>query len=601
MALQTTDMIRICELRRTDMAKKPKRWIPAAISCTLIVLICAVSGLNYIRERYRPSEERADLNALFQVMAEDEAAIIVDNLLIEEKAKWRDGELYLPYSFVAESLNKRVYVDEREGLLLYVLPDEVVEIPQDVRLDELTEWEDTAGKKGSVWYMNEDDAVIYISITYLSRFTDVEFTVYTDPGRLYIDASSGVAQTAVVTEDTQVRTLGGIKSPIVADVVADSSVVILDAMEDWSQIRTQDGFTGYVLNETLDNYSAQEKVSDFVEPVYTNMAREDEVCLIWHQVFNESGNDKLEELLQKVEGVNTISPTWFALTDNEGNFSSLASASYVEKAHDLGLEVWGLVDNFSPDMSTYEVLSRTSTRRALIQNLLQAALEYDLDGINIDFESMDAELTGPHFVQFIRELSVVCRQNQLVLSVDNLVPTAKRVRCFDYAEQGVMADYVIVMGYDEHWSGSAAGSTASLPFTRSSIENTMQVVPQDKVIHALPFYTRVWAFDANVEIPEGADPYSVDYVTSSTAKGMGTAKNLLLDHQAELVWDDEVGQYYGEYEEDGTIYRIWLEDATSLKAKLDVVVEYDPAGIAFWKLGLESDDVWTWIKDYLDR
>ena len=583
------------------MEKKPKRWIPAVISCTLIVLICAVSGFKYIRERYSPSEERVDLNALFQVTAEDEAAILANNLLIEEKAQWKDGELYLPYSYVKESLNKRVYVDEREGLLLYVLPDEIVEVPQGARLSELAGWEDTAGKKGLVWYMNEDDAVVYISITYLSRFTDLEFTVHTDPGRLYIDVASRVAQTAVVAKDTQIRKLGGIKSPIVADVSVGVQVEILDAMENWSQVRTEDGWTGYILNECLDNYSVQEKVSDFEAPVYTSMSREDDVCLIWHQARNQEDNSKLESLLKEVKGVNTISPTWFSLLDNEGNFTSLASTSYVEKAHAMGLEVWGLVDNFSPDMSTYELLSRTSTRRNLIQNLLQAALEYDLDGINIDFESMDAELTGPHFVQFIRELSVVCRQNQLVLSVDNLVPTSKRIRCFDYAEQGVMADYVIIMGYDEHWGGSAAGSTASLPFTRSSIENALQVIPQDKLIHALPFYTRVWAFDAAAEIPEGADPYSADYVISSTAKGMGTSKNLLLEHQAELVWDDEVSQYYGEYEEDGTIYRIWLEDATSLKAKLDVVAEYDPAGIAFWKLGLESDDVWTWVKDYLDR
>ena len=582
------------------MARKPKRWIPAAISCTLIILICAVSGIKYIKERYRPSPERADLNELFQVSAEDEAAILVNNLLIEEKAKIRDGEVYLPYSYVASSLNKRVYVDEREKLLLYVLPEEIVEIPQDVSLDELTGWENTAGKKGLVWYM-VDDADIYISITYLSRFTDVDFTMYTDPGRLYIDASSGLLQTAVVTQDTQARKLGGIKSPIVADVPAGSTVVLLDAMEEWSQIRTEDGWTGYVRNKDLDDYSTSEKVSDYVAPVYTSISREEDICLVWHQVFEAEANGKLESLLTEAKGVNVISPTWFALTDNEGNFSSLASTSYVEKAHDLGLEVWGLINNFSEDMSTYELLSRTSTRRSLIQNLLQAALEYDLDGINIDFESMDAELTGPHFVQFIRELSVTCRQYGLVLSVDDLVPTSKRVKYFDYAEQAIMADYVIIMGYDEHWGGSAAGSTSSLPFTRSSIENALKVVPQDKLIHALPFYTRVWGFAASVEIPEGADPNSAEYVISSVPKGMGTSKNLLLDHQAELVWDDEVGQYYGEYEEDGTIYRIWLEDAASLKAKLEVVAEHELAGIAFWKLGLESDEAWNPVEDYLNR
>ncbi len=579
------------------MAKKPKRWIPAAISCTLIVLICAVSGLKYIRERYSPSEERADLNELYQVTAEDEVAVLVNHLLIQEKAKVREGEVYLPYSYVTASVNKRVYVDEREQLLLYALPDQVVEIPLGTRLSELSDWEEAAGKTGLVWY--EEDADIYISVTYLSHFTDLDFVVYTDPGRLYIDASEGLCQVASVTEDTQIRKLGGIKSPIVADVAAGAQVMLLDAMEEWSQVRTEDGWVGYLQNKYLDEYSVYEKTSDFEEPIYTSISKEYEICLVWHQVFNQGANDKLEDLLKETEGVNTISPTWFALTDNEGNFSSLASSSYVEKAHDLGLEVWGLVDNFSPDMSTYELLSRTSTRRNLIQNLLQAALDYDLDGINIDFESMKDE-TGPHFVQFIRELSIGCRQNGLVLSIDNGVPSSDTVH-FDFAEQAAMADYIIVMSYNEHWRKSDAGSTASLPFIRSTIEKTLLEVPQDKLIDALPFYTRVWGFDPTVEIPAGDNPYSAKYVISSEEEGMAKAMRLLGEHQAELVWNDEISQYFGEYEEDGTLYRIWLEDATSLQAKLDVVAEYDLAGIAFWKLGLESDDVWPHVDAYMNR
>lgn len=585
------------------MARKPKRWIPAAISCTLIVLICAVSGLSYIRERYSPSEERVDLNEWYHVTAEDEAAVLVNHLLTEVQAQLREGEAYLPYSYVTASVNKRVYVDEQERLLLYALPDQLVEIPEGTRLSELTDWDETAGKKGLVWYVDEEDAVIYISVTYLSHFTDMSFTVFTEPGRLYIDTTEGICQVASVAEDTQIRKLGGIKSPIIADVSAGDQVQILDAMEEWSQVRTADGWIGYLQNKYLENYTAYEKASDFETPVYTSIAREDEVCLVWHQVFSQSDNDELEELLEEAKGVNTISPTWFSLSDNEGNFTSLASASYVETAHAMGLEVWGLVDNFSSDMSTYELLSRTSTRQNLIQNLLQAALEYDLDGINIDFEGLEgvAEEIGPHYVEFIRELSVVCRQHGLVLSVDNLVPTEKRIRCFDYAEQAAVADYVIIMGYDEHWSKSDAGSTASLSFTRSSVANALMAVPQDKLIHALPFYTRVWGFDASAEIPEGADPCSADYVISTTAVGMSKAKRLLTENGAELVWDDEIGQYYGEYEVDGTLYRIWLEDATSLQAKLDVVAEYDIAGIAFWKLGLESDDAWGPVEAYRNR
>lgn len=185
------------------MRKKPNRWIPAAISCTLIVIICAVAGFGYIRERYRPSKERVDSYELYQVTAPDEAAVIVNNLLTKERAKIRDGEAYLSYSYVKDTLNQRIYMDEQERLLLYALPDRPVQISEGTTLSELTDWPEAAGKTSRVWY--EEDDVYYISVTYIRHFTDVDFTRFEDPGRLYIDAAEGLSQQAVVSDDTVIR------------------------------------------------------------------------------------------------------------------------------------------------------------------------------------------------------------------------------------------------------------------------------------------------------------------------------------------------------------------------------------------------------------
>ncbi len=579
------------------MRNIPRRWIPAIIAIVLIAIICVVAGLGYIRERYTPSTVRADLNELFQITAEDEAAVIVDDLLTEEKAKIHEGEVYLSYSYVSSSLNKKVYIDERERLLLYALPDRVVQAAEGTALSDVTDLENTEGKTAPVWY--EQDGTCYVSVTFVSHFTDQSFQFFEAPGRLYIDDSEGTRRQAQILEDTQVRRLGGIKSEIVTDVTAGAQVEILDSMDEWSQVRTENGFIGYVRNDTLSGETVTEYTSDFVEPEYTSLTKDYDICLVWHQVFSSDDNNDLSSLLEEARGVNTIAPTWFSLSDNEGNFTSLADTSYVETAHERGLEVWGLIDNFNKDVSTYEVLSRTSTRTALVENLTQAALDSGLDGINVDFESLTADV-GPHFVQFIRELSVACRQNGLVLSVDNYVPTSG-TSFYDRAEQAAVADYVIVMGYDEHWSTSDAGSTASLPFVQSGIENTLLEVPQNKLINAMPFYTRVWEFDAGVQVPSGEDPLAAQYVKSSTAVGMDRARSLLEDGGAQLNWNSETGQYYGEYEQDGSLYRIWLEDATSLQAKLDLTASYDLGGIAFWKLGLESSDVWPEIEAYMNR
>ena len=188
--------------------------------------------------------------------------------------------------------------------------------------------------------------------------------------------------------------------------------------------------------------------------------------------------------------VNVISPTWFSVSDNDGNVSSLASGEYVMQAHEKGLKVWGLVDNFSENMSTTTVLSNTAARQNLENQLVTYALKAGLDGINVDFESLSEDV-GIHFLQFLRELSIQCHENNLVLSVDNPVPEDFTSH-YDRAEQGKVVDYVIIMGYDEHYVGSDAGSVASLPWVEQGVKDTLAEVPAKRTILAIPFYTRLW-------------------------------------------------------------------------------------------------------------
>jgi spore germination protein YaaH len=205
-----------------------------------------------------------------------------------------------------------------------------------------------------------------------------------------------------------------------------------------------------VENKRLGEKTEEEPVpvTDYVEPEYPSNTRDYKINLGWHVIGGVGGNDTLEETVAKTKGLNVISPTWFTLTGNEGEFSSFATTSYVERAHEMGLEVWALVGNVdSVDVDLYTVLSKTSNRRRLILQLLAAVREYNLDGLNIDFENVSLD-AGEPFIQFIRELSIPCRKYGIVLSVDNYVPM-NHTDHYDRAEQGVVADYVIIMGYDE--------------------------------------------------------------------------------------------------------------------------------------------------------
>ena len=235
-------------------------------------------------------------------------------------------------------------------------------------------------------------------------------------------------------------------------------------------------------------------------------------------------------------------------------------------------------------MQTTQVLSSTSSRQNLIRQLIQAAVETGLDGINVDFEYLSEDV-GIHFLEFLREMSIECHRNGLVLSVDNPVPEDFTSH-YDRAEQGRVVDYVIIMGYDEHYVGSEeAGSVASLPWVEKGIQDTLAEVPAERVINAIPFYTRLWK-------TSGA-------LLSSEAIGMDAAQEAVNTNQAQVYWNNEAGQNYGSYELNGDTYQIWLEDAESIAAKVQLVPRYGLAGVAEWKLGFENSSIWRVISDNL--
>lgn len=180
-----------------------------------------------------------------------------------------------------------------------------------------------------------------------------------------------------------------------------------------------------------------------------------------------------------------------ATSDNNGSISSLASYDYVDKAHSMGLQVWGLCDDFSPDMKIGNVLGRTSRRERLEKNLIAEAIKYSLDGINIDFENVKSK-NGTDFIQFIRELGIMCRNNGIILSIDNY-PPANYSAYYAREEQAAVADYVITMAYDEYYSGSEeAGPVSSLSYVKNAVTNILNEVPAKQSVIGLPFYSRMW-------------------------------------------------------------------------------------------------------------
>ena len=552
-----------------------KKAVPVIIAVALIFVIVAITLGVKVAEHYSYSEERMDLNGYFGLEAADEAALVLNDEIREEKGIVRDGRCYLDLGTVHAFLNDRFYADYNEGWLLYTTPGEILYAQ--------------AGQTGQDGYVPAflEDGVMYVALDYVKKYSNFSYTLYTEPNRAVLTTVWDEHQAADMKKDTAVRYQGGIKSDILTEVSAGDQVTVLETMENWSRVATQDGFIGYVENRRLKNLRSETliPVTDYQEPEYTSVRREHKISLGWHQVTSEAANSTLSEVLEGVSGMNVISPTWFFLSDNEGGFVSIASSAYVQEAHDRGLEVWALVDNFTYDVDIREILSHTGRRQKLIGGLVEEALSLGVDGINVDFEQVPED-AGEDYIEFLRELSIPCRANGLVLSVDNYVPRNYNSH-YHWKEQGTVADYVIVMGYDEHYGGSQeTGSVASIGYVEEGISTMVQYVPAEKVINAVPFYTRIWETGA-----EGV---------KSQAVGMTTAEDFLAQRGIEPVWDEETCQNYAEFEEDGAFFQVWLENEQSLQAKLQVMEQYGIGGVAAWKLGYEAGhpEVWAVISDF---
>ncbi len=556
-----------------------KKIIPVVVAIGLIIIILAIGVGGGLLDKYSYSKEKADLNAYFGVNGAEDTAIILNDEMVETHAIYRDGQCYFPIDFVNTNINNHFYYDVTENLVIFTT--DLDKMKTTVGTTDYT-LSNTFSSEGYVLTLAANDTV-YLSADFLRKFCNFSYTYYPEPGRVVLQTVWDTEEHVRIKKDTQVRVLGGIKSEILCEVAKDDSVEILEEMETWTKVITTDGFIGYVENKRLGTVLGvtPEAVTDVPVPQYASIKKEGKVCLMWNMVTNTTANGLAGDLLEGTQGVNVMSPTWFALSDNEGNFTSLADVSYVEYMHSRGIEVWALIDNFTYDVDTAAVLNVTSRRENLITQLVNTVLAYGIDGINVDFENVTQEASGG-YIQFLRELSIECRKNGIVLSADN-----SHLVNYDRAKQGEVVDYVIIMGYDEHIAvADGPGSVASIEFVQRGIEKTLALVPAEKVINGVPFYTRLWTTTGEI---------------GQVAYGMQEIENFLANNGIEAVWDEATCQYTAQFTLDGVGYAVWLEEKESLAVKLNVMNQYNLAGVAGWRLGQEKDDVWPVIGAYLQQ
>ncbi len=568
-------------VRKKNYRRKKKKD-PVRIVLLLAAAVALIGIISFAAGHFIPTSAKKDSKEYFGIRNQDEIGAAVNGYVFETPGIVQNSEMYLPIDEVSQHLNHGFFYSENENMFIITTPVEKIAV--------------SVGESAEQNLFISRNGVNYISYNYLLGYTDMEGDVVkSDPDRIVIRTDFDydvrtVGEKAVVREKATIRGL------VLEKPEAGTEVRILspdDTMDpaSWTRVATPNGYTGYIENKYLEGeviHVSKEHVHP--ELIYTHALREDKVNMVFHQTDNQASNNMLATSLEGVSGVNVIAPTWFYLQSPEGDMSSLASDTYVQTAHSMGLSVWTVANDFdgavNSSKDTLSALSTYAGRSKIIDTIVSETVRVGADGINIDFEKVNAEC-APCFQEFIRELSVSCRTHGLVLSIDAYVPTYTGY--LGRAELARVADYIVCMCYDEHTSGSeTAGSVSSLPFVKKGIRDTQKEVPAEQMIIALPFFTRLWKVNENT-------------APTSRVMGMGETAAWLSENAVNVVWDEQTGQNYAEAKQvDGTA-KVWIEDAQSLSEKMNAVTEAGCAGVAEWKLGLETQDIWQVISDHLAR
>ncbi|HBB42841.1 MAG TPA: glycoside hydrolase [Treponema sp.] len=213
-------------------------------------------------------------------------------------------------------------------------------------------------------------------------------------------------------------------------------------------------------------------------------------------------------------------------------------------------------------------------RRGILDAIAAAAKKYD--GIQVDYETIggrDAE----NFLLFLKAIRERIGPNKILSVALPARTRTLRDDIFDYNKIAPIVDRIIVMAYDEHWSGSKPGPVASMDWCRRVAEYCVKTLPREKLVMGLPFYGRswqnnsygsAWIYTSMNRVMKEQDVHSVSRT--------GSVAHFSFDTKVHV--------------------EAYFDDAYSLVVRSRMYKDMGVANVGFWRIGQEDVDYWPWLK-----
>ncbi|RVU55287.1 glycosyl hydrolase family 18 protein [Anaerosphaera multitolerans] len=531
----------------------------------LVILAVGVGGFYLFK--HRGSSETSTKYNEFSFISEDKD-------IDKDDFDRIDGQYYLSLDFIKEHIDDTVAYDKAEKTVIFTND-------KGTRRAKVGETEGVINTKkfGIRDPIVEKNGKILIPSEIFIYDYPVELTYIQDKKLLLMDYTDVDYAVGVSTGDgLNMRETASLNSPIVSILNKDSKVYVYGEKGDFYKVREIEGYAGYIKKDLLDVEFPQERLK--VKNESEKREAKKPLNLTWDYTYGPQSEESIEAI-GNVKGLDVICPTWFSIKDTDLNIIDRGNQEYVNRYNSLGIDVWAYLDNsFDPEL-TQKVLSKSSSRDIIIKKTLELTKKYGLKGINIDFENTTVD-DRDNITQFVRELSGVFKQENLLVSVDVTPQISSNVKneLYDRKALADVCDYVMLMAYDQHWSSSdKAGSVAQYKWVEGNLNVLFKQIPHEKMILGVPLYTRLWS-ESSGEV-------------KSSVLSMYQTENLLATKSLNPKWDEESKQNYAEYSENNKKYKIWIEDSDSIEWKTSLVNKYNLAGVASWRKGFETDDIWS--------
>lgn len=551
--------------------RKKRKSTMMALAFILFILVSIVIY-------YYPGYKRIDLNK------SDSTILYFNGGAWKDKAIYVKEQLYIPLSFIKERIDQNIKWDQKNNQIIITTEDNIYHLPYGIK-------EGHANfKPYTISYPVINQAEnIYLPVDPIKDLYDLEIIENKEYKIISVYQKNEPYQTGEIISMTKLREKPSKRSPWFFEVTSQEDVRLMNETKGWYWIETKDGKMGFVEESeiVLTGIYANKIEKEIYQPF--NPLGE-KIFMTWEYATKNTPSFKE---IGDLTGVQVISPTWFHL-QADGMVINKADKSYVDEAHKKGIQIWALFSNgFDPDL-TNAFLNDSNLRMKAIQQILSYIDLYELDGINIDFENIYLK-DKEGFLQFVRELAPVLHEKDRTLSVDVTIPSVSEnwSMCYDREKLSQIADYIIVMGYDEYpRTSKIAGSTSSIPWLENGLNKVLEEVPQEKLILGIPYYTRLWSETINE---------NGEKIVSNSTMSMKQIEAWIKKEKPTLLIDEQSGQHYVESEEDGIVYKMWLEDELSLEKRINIIKQNRLAGVATWRRGFEKDDTWTFIKSILNK